>query len=126
MEGIKCYCCSGKLFDICCYPYLSGQKKAETAEVLMRSRYTAFATQSVKYLIDTTHSSTQSFYRELDIKDWAVQNSWQKLEVLKITETTVAFKAYYKDTSGKNQCHYELSTFKNENSSWYYVDGVFE
>lgn len=125
MNAIKCYCCSGASFEACCYPYLSGQKKATSAHVLMRSRYAAYSTQVVKYLIETTHFSTRNNYDESEIRKWSEQNTWLKLEVLEATETTVLFKAYYQDLSGRKQCHYEFSTFKKENDSWFYVDGTF-
>lgn len=125
MNTINCYCCSGNSFEVCCYPYLSGQKKALTAEALMRSRYAAYATHEVQYLIETTHFSTRKNHEESDIKKWSEQNKWLKLEVLEATESTVLFKAYYQDVSGKNHCHHEFSTFKKEMNNWYYVDGTF-
>jgi SEC-C motif-containing protein len=49
-----CYCCSGKVFEECCRPILDGVRKASTAEELMRSRYSAYATASVEYILQTT------------------------------------------------------------------------
>lgn len=57
-----CYCCSGKLFEECCKPILDGVRKASTAEELMRSRYSAYATASVEYILRTTHMSTRKLY----------------------------------------------------------------
>ena len=39
-----CYCNSQKSFHDCCEPYIQCLKKAPTAEALMRSRYSAYAT----------------------------------------------------------------------------------
>jgi SEC-C motif-containing protein len=47
------------------------------------------------------------------------------LEVLNSIDNTVEFKAYFLDSFGKHQIHHELSTFKFENESWFYVDGTF-
>jgi SEC-C motif-containing protein len=44
------------------------------------------------------------------------------LEVL--NSIVVEFKAYFLDSFGKHQIHHELSTFKFENESWFYV-GTF-
>ncbi|WP_366183640.1 YchJ family metal-binding protein [Flavobacterium ovatum] len=125
MQVVNCYCCSRKIFDSCCEPYLLGTKKTTTAEELMRSRYSAFATQQADYLVSTTHFSTRKNHHKKDILEWATTNKWLKLEVLNTTETTVEFKAYYQDTSGQKYIHHEFSTFKKENENWYYVDGRF-
>ena len=121
----NCFCGNQKTFDNCCEIYINGIEKAPTAETLMRSRYTAFATQAIDYLIATTHSSTRKFHKKSDILEWSTSNQWSKLEVIDSTENTVTFKAYYFDFQLKPQIHYEKSTFKNENGSWFYVDGEF-
>lgn len=125
MSNTPCYCCSGKIYEACCLPYLSGQKNAPTAEALMRSRYAAFASQQAPYLVATTHISTRKDHSELDIFEWSVANKWLKLEILQATETTVNFKAFYQDSKGKNRVHHELSSFKKEGDFWFYVDGTF-
>lgn len=122
---IQCYCNSRKSFQDCCEPYLKGIKKAPTAEALMRSRYTAFATHEADYLVATTHLSERENHSKEDILLWAKCNQWQKLEVIKATETTVEFKAYFLDRNKLPQMHHEYSTFKFENGNWYYVDGEF-
>jgi SEC-C motif-containing protein len=53
------------------------------------------------------------------------QQRLAKLEVLNSIDNTVEFKAYFLDSFGKHQIHHELSTFKFENESWFYVDGTF-
>lgn len=122
---MNCYCGSAKPFENCCQIYISGKEKAPTAEALMRSRYSAFATGAADYLVTTTHSSTRKFHKKADILDWSQSNQWIKLEVLASTTTTVKFKAYYLDYQLKAQVHYEHSTFIFENGSWFYVDGTY-
>ena len=56
---------------------------------------------------------------------WATSNQWLQLEIVKVTENTVEFKAYFLDSQLQKQIHHELSTFKLENGSWFYVDGKF-
>lgn len=121
----SCYCGSGLPFENCCQPYINGILKAPTAEALMRSRYTAFATGAADYLVATTHSSTRKFHKKADILDWSQSNQWIKLEVLASTATTVKFKAYYLDYQLNTQIHEEHSTFIFENGSWFYVDGEY-
>jgi SEC-C motif-containing protein len=121
----SCYCGSNLPFENCCQPYINGILKAPIAEVLMRSRYTAFATGAADYLVATTHTSTRNFHKKSDILDWSQSNQWIKLEVLASTATTVKFKAYYLDYQLKAQIHEEHSTFIFENGSWFYVDGEY-
>jgi SEC-C motif-containing protein len=120
-----CYCGNNVSFQNCCEPYINGIANALTAEKLMRSRYSAFATGAADYLVNTTHILKRRFHNKKDILDWSQANKWLKLEVLASTENTVTFKAYYLDENLKAQVHYEHSTFKLENEKWFYVDGEF-
>ena len=121
----NCYCGSNTPFENCCQIYLTGAKKAPTAETLMRSRYSAYAIGAADYLVATTHSSTRKLHRKVDILEWSKSNHWLQLEVLASTATTVKFKAYYIDYQGKAQVHEEHSTFVLEVDSWFYVDGEY-
>lgn len=122
----NCYCGSIEPFEFCCNLYISGAQKAPTALALMKSRYSAYATHQVDYLLETTHSSQRKYYSRGEIFHWATANQWQKLEIISATDTTVEFKAYFKDENNVNQVHYEFSTFTQENESWFYVDGKFK
>ncbi|WP_317048371.1 YchJ family protein [Flavobacterium aciduliphilum] len=102
-----------------------GVHKAPTAETLMRSRYSAFATGAADYLLATTHRSTRKQHDKAAILDWSQTNQWIKLEVLHTTETTVTFQAYYLDAHLKAQIHREKSRFIFENGQWFYVDGTY-
>ena len=121
----NCYCGNSIPFQDCCEPYIKGIANAPTAEKLMRSRYSAFATGAADYLVNTTHISKRRFHNKKDILAWSQANKWLKLEVLASTENTVTFKAYYLDENLKAQVHYENSTFKLENGLWFYVDGEY-
>ena len=121
----NCYCGNSIPFQDCCEPYIKGIANALTAEKLMRSRYSAFATGAADYLVNTTHISKRRYHNKKDILAWSQANKWLKLEVLASTETTVTFKAYYLDKNLNAQVHYEHSTFKLENGKWFYVDGEY-
>ena len=121
----NCYCGNSIPFQNCCEPYINGIANAPTAEKLMRSRYSAFATGAADYLVNTTHISKRRLHNKKDILAWSQANKWLKVEVLTSTETTVTFKAYYLDENLKAQVHYEHSTFKLENDKWFYVDGEY-
>ncbi|TRX16332.1 hypothetical protein FNW25_11990 [Flavobacterium franklandianum] len=120
-----CFCGSAISFQACCQKHIDGREKTSTALALMKSRYSAYATNQADYLWETTHSSQRKFYSKTDISQWATANEWQKLEIISATENTVEFKAYYLDENKLNQIHHEFSTFKKENGTWFYVDGKF-
>lgn len=125
MTEKNCHCGSPKPFQDCCEPFIKGAQKAPTAEALMRSRYSAYATHAVDYLMETTQVSERDYHSKADILNWASSNQWLKLEIIKATENTVEFKAYFLDNALRPQIHHEFSTFKQEDGSWFYVDGQF-
>jgi SEC-C motif-containing protein len=102
-----------------------GIKSAPTAEAMMRSRYSAYATQNADYLVNTTHFSTRKQHTKSAILEWAKANQWVKLAVIAATSNTVTFKAFYVDQNGISQIHWEHSLFALEDGSWFYVDGDF-
>jgi len=127
---MKCYCGSELEFDICCEPYLSGVQKPATAEVLMRSRYSAYVTIAVDYIMQTTHRSTRHLYNKASIEKWAKSSSWQRLEIISKqagetldVEGFVEFKAYYLDELKRLRVHHENSNFLKERGEWFFVDG---
>ncbi|MFV8337104.1 YchJ family protein [Flavobacterium sp. RSP29] len=125
MTKIKCHCGFQKNFDDCCEPFINGTKKPATALELMRSRFSAYVIHSAEYLLVTTHLSERKYYLKSEILHWATSNQWLRLEIIKATENTVEFKAYFLDNKLQKQIHHEFSTFKLENGSWFYVDGKF-
>ncbi|WOX05857.1 YchJ family protein [Microbulbifer pacificus] len=114
-----CPCCSGKPFAQCCNLYLSGQAYPNTAEALMRSRFSAYATGNLPYLRKSWHPDTCP---ELDADDLTTQ--WSRLEVIKskqgLKKSIVEFKAWYREGDGESALH-EISLFKLYKKRWVYV-----
>ncbi|MFV8369883.1 YchJ family protein [Flavobacterium sp. LB2R40] len=125
MTENKCYCGSDITFSNCCEPFIKGDANASTAETLMRSRYSAYVSHKAVYLWATTHITEREKYTQEEILNWAINNHWLQLEIINTTENTVEFKAYFLDTNLQKHIHHELSTFKFENGSWFYVNGKF-
>lgn len=127
MAEKACFCGSGKSFDSCCEPIILNKLQAQTAEELMRSRYSAYCMHNSSYLMQSAAASQRANYSEKEILEWAVANKWQKLEVLasKSEENRgeVEFKAYYIDADGTTQIHHEKSQFIKELGKWYYLSG---
>lgn len=125
----RCPCGTGETFGECCGRYLQDGRVAPTAEALMRSRYTGFATRAVHYLLATWHPSTRP--DELELAEDMV---WRRLDVLRTDAGgpwddagTVEFVAHYRLDDGtaigqRGRLH-ETSRFVREDGRWLYVDG---
>lgn len=123
---MKCPCCSEKSYEDCCKLFHSKEKFPQTAEELMRSRFSAFAIPNAEYLMKTTLPSKRKLHYQKDLQNWGEINEWTKLEILKVSgKNLVEFKAHYKDENGNPQIHHEISLFEKQNGKWYYVSGKF-
>ena len=123
---MNCPCCSGKSYENCCEPFHTKEKFPQTAEELMRSRFSAFAIPNGEYLMETTLPSKRKLHNTKDLQDWGEINEWTKLEIVKTSgKNLVEFKAHYKDENKKQQIHHEISLFEKLNNRWYYVSGKF-
>ena len=114
----RCPCGLPAPYDDCCGRYHRGAA-APTAELLMRSRYSAFAVRDGAYLLATWHPSTRP--RSVDL-DPAVR--WLRLDVLSargglLDRTgTVHFRAH--SSAGVVE---ERSRFARDAGRWCYLDG---
>ncbi len=123
-----CPCHSGKKYKKCCQKYHKGALPP-TAQLLMRSRYSAYACGNADYIMDTTHP-LNSDYTE-DRKTWREEilsfSAHTQFLGLRITESTEeeeeSFVTFEADLS--SGLLKERSRFLKENGRWYYVDGVF-
>lgn len=137
-----CPCGSGQTFARCCGPLLDGQA-APSAQALMRSRYTAFATGDEDYLFCTWHPRTRP-----DGPYCHAGTEWTGLTVLETVgggadardgaEAIVEFVARYRAWAGpwgtqgsagngtrvvEDELH-ERSRFVRRAGRWLYVDGT--
>ena len=130
MSNVSCPC--GSLpYSECCQLLHLGKKTAQTAEQLMRSRYSAFAKQEIDYIVKTTALGQQKALDVKAIADWSKANSWLKLEIVQTQEkldknhAQVEFKAHYSDANDqteKVQIHHEVSHFVKHDGAWYFLD----
>jgi len=123
-----CPCGSGEPFSGCCGPLLDGVP-AESAETLMRSRYTAYVRGSIDYLIETHDASTRGEVDRAGITAWSHQTEWLGLEVLETVRGGVAddegiVEFIARGRSGDQPFeHHERSHFRRRDGRWFYVDG---
>lgn len=122
-----CACKSGKNYAECCQPFHLGEKLPETAEQLMRSRYTAYTQVNIPYIVATTAPSQQVNLDQATMKTWGESTQWAGLEILEhlanITKnhSVVEFKAFFKGENGI-KAHHERSLFVKICNRWYFVD----
>lgn len=127
---MRCACGSGESFENCCEPFLTGKAIPETAEKLMRSRYTAFTCVNVEYLKKTLAPESRNDFDAASTKQWAEKAKWKGLQILSTQKGTaedkkgiVEFIATY-ETEGETLDHHETAQFrKGENAQWLFVEG---
>lgn len=127
---MKCPCLSDKEFNECCEPVLKAIKKPDTAEILMRSRYTAFTLADINYLKNTLAPESRHDFDEASTLKWAKSAKWLGLQILKTekgqkeeSKGTVEFIAKY-EVDGEKLDHHEVSQFrKSDTGQWYFIDG---
>lgn len=124
-DAATCPCGFGPPYDECCGRWHRSAAGAPTAELLMRSRFTAFAIGDAPYLLRTWHPATRPHGLDL-----AGGPRFTHLEVLGRdggtlfdTEGTVQFRAHYLDR-GKPGVMQEVSRFVREGGQWLYLGPV--
>lgn len=120
---MRCPCGEGE-FATCCEPIIDGTP-APTAEALMRSRYSAYATRHEFHLARSWHPRTRP-----DGPLCSTGTTWTGLEILDVvggdeddSDGIVEFVAHYVSDGQAGQMR-ERSTFTRRASRWVYVDGV--
>ncbi|MEO3885116.1 YchJ family metal-binding protein [Nonomuraea sp. B5E05] len=125
MASRSCPCGLPTPYQDCCGRFHRGEAVAATAEQLMRSRFSAFATGGEAYLLRTWHPSTRPAHLGLDRK-----MRWVRLEVLESTggsvvhtEGTVRFRAHYveRGRAGEQEEH---SRFVRLDGRWVYAGAL--
>lgn len=119
-----CPCGSGDPYAACCGPLLRAEVLAQTAEQLMRSRFTAYALGDVAHLERTWHPGHRP--AEIDLDD---NPAWTALDVVSTegggpddAEGVVEFRARWSAGSRSGELH-EVSRFARRGGRWVYVDG---
>jgi SEC-C motif domain protein len=120
----QCPCGSGILYAQCCQALLLGQRRAATAEALMRSRYSAYVMGDISYVLKTWHLSTRP-----PVIDPETIPNWCGLEIIRTEKGQVddeagivEFKAKALSQKKTFELH-EVSRFVKEAGQWLYVSG---
>jgi SEC-C motif-containing protein len=124
-----CPCGSGRPFAECCEPYIIGAQKPPTAEALMRSRYSAFAENTINYIVETCTRERNEAAGVKGPRFRSEKTEWHGLKILSVTEGgpgdatgIVEFEAIY-ERNGLRDIHHERSHFKKVEGHWLYDKG---
>ncbi len=126
-----CFCGSKLRFEHCCHRFISQQQRPSTAEMLMRSRYSAYVTHNADYLIQTWHPQChwENLHQEL-VKSFA-DTKWLGLHVISSSngknsdEAYVEFSAcFINEKADDKQLIHERSRFLRIDQQWLYIDGI--
>ena len=120
-----CPCGLGRPYAECCGAFHRGPAAAPTAELLMRSRFSAFAVHDAAYLLRTWHPTTRPAQIEFD-----PGQQWSRLEILASadgsqfhTEGTVEFRAHYVERGRAGSMHESSRFVRDAGGHWVYLDG---
>jgi len=126
---VDCPCGSGSTYEACCAPFVKRENYPETAEQLMRSRYSAYVVGDVDYIFFSSAPNVQKEFDEESTRQWAESAEWHGLELVSMdkggaedVEGTVEFVAHY--TINDHLCdHRELAEFTKIDGIWKFQDG---
>jgi SEC-C motif-containing protein len=123
-----CPCGSGQTYEQCCMPIIKGDQPAQSAEALMRARYSAHVKSEIDFIVNSTHTSERGKVDRNRLVAWTKRSEWLGLEILSAEggqedkTGTVEFMARYRE-KGRRINHHELASFIQENGHWYFKDG---
>jgi SEC-C motif-containing protein len=130
-NGSPCPCSSGKTYRDCCAPYHTASREPETAEALMRSRYSAFAAGKIDHLIRTLHpdhadrrmppevlgETLRATVRAYRYTGLVIEDDQESGETATVTFFAKVFER------GADRSFRERSTFARTAEGWRYLSG---
>lgn len=143
---MNCFCGQSVSYHQCCQPLHAGQRAAQTAEQLMRSRFSAYVLQLVGYIANTYFPQQQSAQALAEIREFAESARFISLQVMSCGDRPAVSAAQFpplpkNSTTTSAECSYvhfkvqffiadklhlleEHSRFLRIDGLWFYIDGV--
>ena len=121
-----CLCGLKGRFETCCLPLIKGERRASTPEQLMRSRYSAFASQHYQYILETYIGKDKQNSQASELAEDYDGVKWVKLSIASTeyqpndTMGYVTFSAYF-GMKGKLFILTERSKFEKIDDAWFYL-----
>ena len=126
---MECPCSSQLTYENCCEPIIEGQI-ADSAERLMRARFTAYTQVNMDFIEKTHDPSTIKKTNMKENRAWAEQTKWLDLNIVNTEKGgsgddwgKVEFKANY-ENGGEKGTHHEVSEFNRKDGKWYFSKGL--
>lgn len=126
----NCYCGSGITYSGCCEPIIKGIQPAQTAEQLMRARYSAYVGAQMDFIFETTDPDQRQGYDHDGTREWAENSEWHGLEIVSALDGgpgdvtgEVEFIARFSE-KGVLREHHELARFTRKDDTWFFSDGA--
>jgi len=126
---MDCPCGSGQTLAACCGPIIAGERKAPTAEALMRARYTAYTKVEMEFLLASLHPDHRDEHDADGVRTWAEESEWHGLIVVGTEaggegdgQGRVEFACKY-TYDGEERRHHEDALFERHDGDWYFVSG---
>src|SRR3954470_18515253 len=79
--AMTCPCGKGESLETCCGPIMAGKVLPDTAENLMRARYTAYATGNVDFILSSHDPETAGEVDRANTEAWSKSAEWLGLEI---------------------------------------------
>jgi SEC-C motif-containing protein len=124
-----CPCGSGNSYSDCCEKIITGVEAAQTAEQLMRARYSGYVFAQMDFLFESTHPDHCQGYDHSGTKEWAETAEWKGLEIISTDRGgeedsigEVEFIARFIE-KGTAREHHEAGQFKRKDGRWYFTEG---
>jgi SEC-C motif-containing protein len=124
-----CPCGKEKEFEQCCSVIIQDQARAQTAEDLMRARYSAYATGNIDFVMQSHLERDGESQDRETLESWSRESDWLGLEVISTQKGQAAdqrgiveFCAKYK-IDGQEQTHHERAEFEKVDGVWFFADG---
>ena len=136
-DNQPCPCQSGNVYKDCCGPYHKEGQAAlpPTPLAVLRSRYAAFCFRTIKYIIESTHSTCRDYQEDriawaksLDKNGMFDSYEFVNLNVIEIAEgedqAFIDFQVKLRsNANGEETIVAETSHFLKENGRWTYASG---
>lgn len=137
----KCFCGSNLAFQQCCLPFINMSKSPQSAEKLMRSRFSAYQSQQYQYIFDTYAKESQHSLTVENIKESGENSLWIALVIhdnaQSINNSEIAqhyqyveFSAFYINEGAlfemRERSRFALEVCQSSNltkEQWRYIDG---
>ena len=120
---ILCPCQSGKSYTDCCQPFHLHQMIPDSAEKLMRSRYTAYTQVNIPYIVETTVPAQQPLLDQQAMQLWGDETDWAGLKIISHQPFVSKIHSWVEfNIENGIDAHHERSLFVLISGRWYFVD----